>query len=303
MMRQTEPSESIAEGRPFWNARSITQFYPFLRGTRRVSQFLGALRSNTDRWAVTPDNEHLPTLALNLGIEFHRRLDLFPRAYKRLYMQSELIGLIARELDRGGVFLDIGCNVGIYSLIAAQRLRGIGQVYSFEPDPVSFESLQRSAHVNQLDNIQPVNVALSNENSRALLYRDAPGSTANSLIGHKDPQARRSLDSVSVRAIKLDDHYMEIGFEPSALRLVKVDVEGAEVQAVSGALGVLRAARPPIWCEVRGPAGSTRAPNTFTAVSQLLASLGYQALRRQGGIERAVSDVIGREDILFRFGV
>jgi hypothetical protein len=85
--------------------------------------------------------------------------------------------------------------------------------------------------------------------------------------------------------------------------LVKVDVEGEEVRTIAGMLGTLEAAGyPSIWCEVRGPHGSTRAPDTYPAVNATLSQLGYRpywwsADGTKRGVEQ--NSVTGRTDVLF----
>ena len=65
---------------------------------------------------------------------------------------------------------------------------------------------------------------------------------------------------------------------------MKIDVEGEEPRTVAGMQKTLRrAGLPPIWCEVRGPRGSTRAPNTYLPVKAQLVALGYRPYQVVGG--------------------
>ena len=86
--------------------------------------------------------------------------------------------------------------------------------------------------------------------------------------------------------------------------LIKVDVEGQEPSTIRGLLGVLaRFDRPMLWCEVRGPNGSTRAPDTLTPVKSMMEGLGYRALKFDGTSERVLlpEDIAksGSQDLLF----
>jgi hypothetical protein len=89
------------------------------------------------------------------------------------------------------------------------------------------------------------------------------------------------------------------------LRLVKVDVEGEEAPVVRGMRRTLwRAGRPPVWCEVRGPTGSRRAPGTFAAVLAELRALGYLPFRFAGtaGLRPLLEEDLRRgrsDDVLF----
>lgn len=65
-------------------------------------------------------------------------------------------------------------------------------------------------------------------------------------------------------------------------------------------LATLKAAGlPPVWVEVRGPRGSTRAPNTYRAVRAALEPLGYEPYFWSPSWRKCVHDVRGREDVLF----
>ena len=84
----------------------------------------------------------------------------------------------------------------------------------------------------------------------------------------------------------------------------EVDVEGQEPSTIRGLLGVLaRFDRPMLWCEVRGPNGSTRAADTLTPVKNMMEGLGYRALKFDGTSERVLlpEDIAksGSQDVLF----
>ena len=66
-------------------------------------------------------------------------------------------------LNEGDVFVDIGANVGLFSLIASQKVGASGMVISFEPTPVTFERLQENINLNHLKNIDARRVALSDQ--------------------------------------------------------------------------------------------------------------------------------------------
>ncbi len=72
----------------------------------------------------------------------------------------------------GQIVLDIGANIGYYSLIFLQLLGGEGHVYTFEPDPYSFELLSRNIAANEYSNASVFQVAVSNQEGQVQLHRD-----------------------------------------------------------------------------------------------------------------------------------
>src|SRR5689334_15202996 len=107
-------------------------------------------------------------------------------------------------------------------------------------------------------------------------YTVSDGS-AHSLVPEISSRAGRYSGQVPVRVTRLDDLTREGTFDAPRIDLIKIDVEGEEPRTVRGMLATLeRFAFPRVWTEVRGPRGSTRAPNTYPAVSGALKELSYE---------------------------
>jgi FkbM family methyltransferase len=166
-----------------------------------------------------------------------------------------------------------------------------------------FESLRRTLDRGALAQVNALNLALSDRTGELTFYRARDG-FAGSLVPEVPGHESRYLGETRVRAERLDDLLGRNDVRPERVALVKVDVEGEEARTLAGTVGFLRAAGlPPVWCEVRGPRGSRRAPGTFAEVLRVLAPLGYRAYR-WNGTATAVGegDIRKREDILFRAG-
>jgi FkbM family methyltransferase len=253
------------------------------------------------KWLVSKGVEPYPNMELNVSSPFQRRMFYFPRAYWERLMGLPFGQYLASTLEEGQVFFDIGANIGFYTLFAARRVGPQGRVFSFEPDPMTFESLKRSASLNGFDWVRPVNIALSNRAGEIPFYTVADGS-AHSLVPEIERRANRYSGMANVRVARLDDLNREGVLDTPRIDLLKIDVEGEEERTVEGLLGTLEHFRyPRVWAEVRGPRGSTRAPNTYPGVERLLKGLGYAPFQWKRGALRpvGVGDVRGREDVLF----
>lgn len=137
-------------------------------------------------------------------------------------------------LRPGGTFIDVGVNKGDFSLLAARILGEAGQVLAFEPEPTNCHWIQRTITLNGYRNIQLYQVALSDRNGEAQLYIGAK-SGWHTLVAHPkggDQQAIR----VTTRT--LDDFLAEVGWE-RPVSMMKIDVEGAEMEVLRGASHVL----------------------------------------------------------------
>jgi FkbM family methyltransferase len=284
--------------------RMLTRFYPTRQGAHAFNAFLG--RCGFDRhaptWTAMPAAHGMPPLVLNLASAHERKVYLVPAAYGRMYRRDPLCDFLRAKVKPGSVFLEIGANIGYFALLGASLVGPQGRVYAFEPEPGCFESLRRNLEHNGHANVEPVRIALADRSEETKLFcpRTSPSSSLMADVGGRHDS--RYVRSVSVTTRTLDDWARDVSLDVNRISAMKVDVEGAEVRTVSGALGTLRAAGlPPLWVEVRGPRGSTRAPNTFAPIHEMLTPLGYRAYRwgEPGRRPLDVSAIQGREDVAF----
>jgi len=178
--------------------------------------------------------------------------------------------ILATFARGAGGFVDIGANLGLYSLLA--RVAGADNTIVFEPEPRHAAFLARNgAHFDHV-----YDCALSSRSGPAELHvavADQPGVSSLSASPGEDIYA----GSTVVQARTLDE---VVALTPSAgwdrVRLVKIDVEGHEVETVRGMSRFLRdGGCPEVWCEVRGPY-SRRAPDTWVDVTMLMHEAGYR---------------------------
>ncbi len=283
--------------------RALTKHYPTRRLAPQFSGLVGAILPIPDPpWMVSEPCGKAPRLELNLSIPHQRKIFYFPTAWGNYWMNEPFPRFMQQELSPGGVFVDIGAHLGFFSFFAAGLLGREGAVGAFEPDPDTYESLSRSTRFQTGSSVTCVNVAVSDAKRTAQFYR-AWKPASSSLVSEGTGPDDRYRDSVQVDCDLLDDCLAKLDLDLDRLQLIKCDVEGHEVEAVSGMTRTLEAAAyPPLWIEVRGPDGSRRAPNTYPEVKRLLSGLGYRPYFWREGQEVPVSDgdVRGREDVLFR---
>jgi FkbM family methyltransferase len=287
-----------------YRVRELTKRVPFRAFATLFTALLTKLGRDgrAPKWLVSEGIESYPKMELNVSSPFQRRMFYFPRAYWERLMGLPFGQYMASTLGQGQVFLDIGANIGFYTLFAAQRVGSKGRVVSFEPDPMTFESLERSVVRNGFDWAKCVNVALSNRAGEIPFFTVSDGS-AHSLVPEIERRARRYSGKVPVRVARLDDLNREGLLDTSRIDLIKIDVEGEEERTIGGMLETLEHFKyPRVWAEVRGPRGSTRAPNTYPGVERQLMALGYEPFQwKRGDLRRvSTSDIKGREDVLFK---
>ncbi|MBI2921475.1 MAG: FkbM family methyltransferase [Planctomycetes bacterium] len=146
------------------------------------------------------------------------------------------MGLVQHLLRPGDRFVDVGANIGYYTLLAAALVGPSGAVEAFEPGQPALDRLRENIALNRLFNVRVHALALSDTpgSARFLTGRD----TTNRLAASADAASPSS----SVPAARLDDL---LSGQPCALG--KIDVEGAELRVLQGAEGMLSRANPPVW--------------------------------------------------------
>jgi FkbM family methyltransferase len=183
------------------------------------------------------------------------------------------LDLIGRLLSPGDVFVDGGANVGLFALVAAQRVGSTGKVIAFEPGRAVRLHLLENVVLNGLSQVEVIPFALSSEAGEAFFrVFDASGAGFNHLAptegedGQVETVTLTTLDGV----LKPRDR--------SRLTLIKLDLEGAEHAALLGASATLTESRADILLEVE-PAHLGRMGTSAQAVADLLGGYGYTLYR------------------------
>jgi FkbM family methyltransferase len=156
-------------------------------------------------------------------------------------LEPELSAL-GRFLRPGFVFVDIGANVGVYSMKAAKEVGPGGLVLAIEPFMDSARQLFRNAQTNRFHNVRVRNFCVGRATEPAELYLN--GGKPNSFSLLSDGAA----DSVSVLSVSLDDLCRWEGL--TRLDYLKIDAEGAEQMILAGGMESIRRFRPIIQVEI-----------------------------------------------------
>lgn len=149
-------------------------------------------------------------------------------------------------LQPGMVFLDIGSYHGIYSLVAAKRLGGGGQIVAFEPSSREFDRLRLHLRWNGITTVHAESCAVGSSAAESAFFQITSGDATRG--GLRPPASDDSVAETRVRTICLDPYLSS--FPLDRVDLVKLDVEGGEMEALRGAHSMLTKLRPMLICEV-----------------------------------------------------
>lgn len=174
-------------------------------------------------------------------------------------------------LSPGKTFIDVGANLGIYTLVASRIVGEAGRVLAFEPSAQSFPLLRQNIALNGLRNVLALPVALSQKTGTAQLF-SAPDPSGNSF--GKDPLFNGEIEEVVTDTL---DNVLRRAFVRE-VDVIKMDVQGAEELVLRGASRLLCSMRPVIIFEVY-PSGAALLKLSKNGALDILKSYGYAFMR------------------------
>jgi FkbM family methyltransferase len=154
-----------------------------------------------------------------------------PRIMAGLFEPSETQATV-ESLRRGDTFVDVGANVGYYTLLAARLVGQEGRVFAFEPDPESFALLERNVRLNGFGNVVLEPKAVSNEEGKLRLYLSSENKGDHRIYqvqGEERP-------FVEVEVVTLDRYFEG---DPGRIDFVKIDTQGADLAVIEGMREIL----------------------------------------------------------------
>ncbi len=145
--------------------------------------------------------------------------------------------LVLARLNAGDVFVDVGANIGYFTVLAASRVGSEGRVYAFEPDPANFQLLERNCEHNTLTAcVQLVEAGLSSADSAGSLYLSSDNFGDHQI--YSTDSGRQQLEITLLQGA----NYLRDQFENYRLEridLIKVDTQGSEFDVMQGLMPLL----------------------------------------------------------------
>jgi FkbM family methyltransferase len=172
----------------------------------------------------------------------------------------------------GGTFFDVGANHGVYSLMASYIGGPDSVVCAFEPQPRLAEALRISKKTNEFAQLRIYELALGDQDGQNDFFIPDTGSGVGSLLRDHASQTGPVRQTI-VKIATLDSIFRKENLH--RLDVIKIDVEGAELEVLRGARETLERFHPFLWFEMN-PAAQYRAGHDQEDVYSLLETLGYE---------------------------
>jgi FkbM family methyltransferase len=214
-----------------------------------------------------PDRDKEVQTLVGRLLVFSPRKNLIGQAlYACGVWEPEVTATIASETKPGMIALDVGADIGYYSMHFSRLVGKAGRVIAFEPIPKARERLVHNIALNKLDNIEVSEFALGNQ--EGIVFLEDP--FTKSRVNLKKTTGGAHDIQVSIK--RFDD--LIDGSLPS-IDIIKMDIEGAEHEALRGMEQTLRRCKPVIVLEVHNhflPLFNS----TSDALLDWLSKLGYE---------------------------
>ena len=183
--------------------------------------------------------------------------------------EVECVRVIREAVEPGDVAIDAGANIGFFTTLLSRWVGAKGRVAAVEPDADNLRLLHRNLDENACDNVRVIACAVGEEAGDATFSRDratgATGYVGEGTTAGEVAVGRGRIEVVPVRVETLDSIAEDAG---GRVAFVKIDIEGHEAAALSGASRMLAEHRPIVVTELGGEGGPL--------ASSLLRSRGYR---------------------------
>lgn len=193
---------------------------------------------------------------------------------------AEEAQLLRKLVGEGTQVVDIGANIGLYTLLLSQLVGNAGRVFAFEPEPNLFSTLCDNCATNAALNVTPFQCAAGDANGRAIFQR-SPFNSGDNRLGH----GGSSASTVEVPVARLDDV-----LTARQVQFIKLDVQGHEFAALNGMQEVI-ASSPDVrvlfefW-----PAGLRAANTRPESLLDFFRERGFELCETKDGRVRSLRD-------------
>ena len=209
---------------PVAGMRYFVNHLPYFPGRNRMARFLAQIVLPRDVCVLTHIHNDKMLLDMRNQHEISMYFDTFDKKFSNL---------LSEVLRPGDVFIDCGANVGYFTFLAASLVKSNGCVLSFEPNPLCCDRIKASIDIGGYDNIHLVKGAVSNANSE-MPFNISEDPMYSSFSDVDQLSFARLEKTISVPVFTIDSAIETHYNDNTRFRLIKIDVEGAELEALQG---------------------------------------------------------------------
>jgi len=146
--------------------------------------------------------------------------------------EEQLKYIIDQEVKTGDVILDVGANIGYYSIMIANIIGNKGKIYALEPEPTNYKTLEKNIALNKFEHIiEPYQMGASDTNSPKPLYRSKYSNMHSFIL--PDNNIIDNVNPISQLEIKMSN-LSDFIHNKKPINMLRMDIEGYEVEVLLG---------------------------------------------------------------------
>ena len=216
------------------------------KGKYRLGMLIQKILNKSDTWKN-------PELFIKLKNKTHLHIDVRSKTHSVPFWtgkrDQKIISLIQKLIKPASVILDIGANIGYYAIPLAYHLREDKvEVHAFEPVSSNFESLTKGIVKNGLEsNVLANKIALGNSIGTIDIIKTEKGNTGNAVLAYDDKEFEQDREKETIPITTLDNYMVDNNI--SKCDFIKIDIEGAEIFFIQGAMKTIEKCKPIIYGE------------------------------------------------------
>ena len=195
----------LSKTRGSWNEVKIAeQVMSFVPAAKIMSRYGVKLHASKDRTSV-------------LSI-----LGLYPMVFKAV-----------QRLQKDWLFVDVGANVGLFTMVASQRVGESGKVLCFEPNRDTFDSLVENLRLNKCENVLPFNLAIGDTDGSVAFDAGPPNHSGKARVSEQGAEVVQMISRKTLNKVLLSEL-------AKRRTIIKIDVEGYELTVIQAFSDILR---------------------------------------------------------------
>lgn len=146
--------------------------------------------------------------------------------------EPHITELAKKEIKKGDVVIDLGANIGYFTLVFSKLVGPKGKIFAFEPDPVNFSILKENIKINNCSNVIPIQKAVAEKIRKGFIYLSKENKG-----DHRIYDSGNKREKIEIEITSLDEYFKNSN---QKIDFIKMDIQGSEILALQGAKETLK---------------------------------------------------------------
>lgn len=182
--------------------------------------------------------------------------------------EPHITELAKKEIKNGDIVLDLGANIGYFTLIFSRLAGPEGKIFAFEPDPTNFSILKENIKINNCFNVVLIQKAVADKNKKGFIYLSEENKGDHRIYDSGDKRRKIEIETAS-----LDNYFKN---SKQKINFIKMDIQGAEILALRGMSQLLKSNKQ--WLKILAefwPYGFRKADTKPAEFFEILKKYGF----------------------------